>query len=190
MDYDKLSDEELIALAKDGEEKSLNYLLEKNKNLIKSIAHGISLSADGIDTEDLIQDGMIAFYKAIRTFSPNGGANFKTYANTCIKNAMLSTLRRYNNTKNIPLLNYVPLDENLQIAVTSDPQDAVINSESLQEFYIKCKESLSKLEFEILKLYLEGYIYLDIALKIGKKEKSVDNAIQRIRKKIKTIINS
>ena len=182
MDYSILSDEELVELSKKDDDRATDFLIERNKSFIKSIAHGYFL--EGGDTEDLIQEGMIALYKAIRSFSREGGATFKTYATKCIKNAMLTIIRKYNTIKSKPMFQYEPLDDNMETVVTIDPQDSVINNESAEELMLCYQKILSGLEYKILKLYLSGYSYLEIGEKLNKPVKSVDNAIQRIRKKL------
>ena len=137
---------------------------------------------------------MIAVFRAVETF--NGKAEFKNYACRCIKNAVITVIRQYNTDNNKPINNYIPLsgllgsddDKNLFFAGDNDnPETSFIDSESNNEFMDKLKEVLSSFEHKIVSLFLQGYSYKEMSFQTGKPEKSIDNALQRIRKKVANI---
>lgn len=183
--YTALSDEELAVLART-DEGALEFLLEKYKQAVKSTARQYFLV--GGDEEDLIQEGTIGLFKAINSY--DGKSPFKNYAFTCIKSVIISGIRKSTSNKHKPLNFYVPIyagedDKNPMVkGEISDPEEEYINSETAAEFLGEIKASLSEYEFRILELYLQGYSYADVAEEIGSNVKSVDNAVQRIRKKI------
>lgn len=187
MDYSKLSDEELVFKAQGKDESAMTELISRYKHYVKKSVRPYFLA--GGDSEDLIQEGMLGVFRAIETF--NGKSGFKSYVYLCVKTGIISLIKKYNSDKNKPLNNFVSLNEGepnaiSEVAATAvfNPETSVINSESEKELVDKMKDELSKLEFNILTLYLEGYSYAEIGEKIGKNEKSIDNALQRIRKKV------
>ena len=192
MDYRRYSDEELAKLCSGDtpDETALETLLMRYKHTVSSVARSYFLYNG--DTDDLLQEGMIGVFKAISTY--NGKSSFKNYAYKCIKTSILSAVKKSSRLKNKPLFNYVSLsglaegddaDKNPFLSDESfDPEERYINSEAEKELKNRIRSELSELEFEILTLYLCGYSYREIAEKTGKNAKSIDNAIQRIRKKI------
>lgn len=185
-EYKDLSDERLAVLAKsDG--VALETLIERYKMAVKSTARQYFLV--GGEEDDLIQEGTIGLFRAITTF--DGVSVFKSYAFRCIKSGIISVVRRATSGKSKPLNYYVPIyageddDKNSFIkGEIVDPEEEYINSETAKEFMERVKSVLSEYEYEILKMYLDGYTYTDIAEFKSKNVKSVDNAVQRIRKKI------
>ena len=188
-DYALLSDEQLAAAAKT-DFRALETLIGRYKQAVRGLARQYFLT--GGEEDDLIQEGTIGLFKAITAY--DGTSPFKNYAFTCIKSGIISTVRKSTSYKHKALMYYVPIcvgeedDKNPLIkGEISDPEEEYINSESAKEFMRRIKAVLSKYEYEILTLYLDGYSYLDIARAKYKNEKSVDNAVQRIRKKIAAI---
>ena len=189
MEYKKLSDERLAQLAKDGDAEAMETLIVRYRYLVTSIAHSYFL-IDG-DLEDLIQVGQIGVFKAINTY--NGKVEFKFYAYKVVKNAVLSAIKKSNTSKNLPLNNYIPLsgfvdgdnDKNILLADENfSPEETYINNETEEELKDRIFSSLSKYESEILTYYLQGYTYVEISSKLNKSIKSIDNALQRIKKKL------
>ena len=185
-DYALIFDEQLAIAAKT-DCRALETLIGRYKQAVRGISRQYFLT--GGEEDDLIQEGTIGLFKAITTY--DGTSPFKNYAFTCIKSGIISTIRKSTSYKNKALLYYVPIcageddDKNPLIkGEIIDPEEEYINSESAREFMWRVKAVLSKYEYEILTLYLDGYSYLDIAREKCKNEKSVDNAVQRIRKKI------
>ena len=188
MKYNNLTDEELAFLAKT-DEIALERLMEKYKPLINAQARSYFLNSG--DASDLVQEGMIGVFKAITSF--NGKSSFKTYVYTCIRSNIITAIKKSNRIKHKPLNNYLSLsgydgdDEDKTLLISDknfDPEKNYIEKEEEKELKNKIKENLSDFEHEILVLYLQGFSYSDISKKTGKKEKSIDNAIQRIRKKL------
>jgi RNA polymerase sporulation-specific sigma factor len=189
MELEKLTDEELVVKAKEGNNLAVNVLARRYKTVVSAITHSYFLV--GCDSEDLLQEGMIAVVNAISSYK--GDATFKTYATTCIRNRIFSLIRNFNSQKNKPLNNYVSLSGYLDgdsdktdviIAKTFGPEETYINKEDVEERKKTIEQSLSKYEYKILQLFLSGYSYEKISKLINKNEKSIDNALQRIRKKL------
>lgn len=182
------TDEELVALAKENDAEAIELLMERYKGAVKAITRSLYLS--GGDSEDLIQEGMVGIFKAIATY--NGKASFKSYVFACVKNNVLSAVKKDSSNKNLPLKNYISLSgadgdaDKTEIVISGepDPETDYINKESEKELKKSIKNILSALEYRILTLYLQGFSYAEIGAAIGKSSKSADNAIQRIRKKV------
>ena len=196
IDYKVLSDNELIKLSKN-DALALTQLFNNYDKMMKSITRSCFLT-DG-DKFDLQQEAMIGLFNAINTYNLDGNTMFSTYAYTCMKNAVKTAVNRAKNNKNKPLSNFISLsgnddediDKNVIICdFNSNPEDDFINRESKDELINNIRSNLSKLEQDILFYYLKGYSYVDIGEKTKKNVKSIDNAIQRIRKKLKKVIEN
>ena len=195
--YKEYSDELLVDMARRGDEKAEDFLLKKYKDFVRSKARAYFLV--GGDSDDLIQEGMIGLYNAISHYDESKASSFMTYAAICINNKLLSAVSADNRKKNEPLNGYVSLysvitDDAGEEASLSDvlpdtdnvnPENIILNEEQEKLARKRLLGKLSRLEKEILSYYLEGMSYSEIAAIIGKTEKSVDNAIQRIRSKMK-----
>lgn len=197
MVYDNLTDEELVNLARSNEKDTvaLEKIINKYKHAVNSVARSYFLNSG--DSDDLIQEGMIGLFKAINTYD-GSKSSFSNYVYLCIKSSIISAIKKSNAFKNVPLNNYVSIyglnedadDKNSAISDLSfDPEETFINRETANELKVCIKNVLSSLEFKILVLYLEGYTYAEIGERVNKPLKSIDNAIQRIRKKIVNIEN-
>ena len=191
----KMTDEELAKLAKTGDENAENTLLERYKDLVVKISRSYFII--GGELEDIVQEGMIGLYKAIKNFSENK-STFKTFAVTCIKHQIQSAIKKANTKKNAPLSNSVSLqsfsdnsdDEQflpLNLIIQTSPDEKVVERENYQTLVMKIKECLSKKEFEVLKYYLQGYSYREIAEILKISEKSIDNSLTRIKSKLKML---
>ena len=186
-----LSDEELCSLVKSGDPVSINVLIERYKGFITKTAREHFLN-DG-DFNDLFQEGLLGLLKAVYAF--NGGAPFKNYCLKAIKNNIYSAIRKSNSDKNKPLINYVSLsgfsgedgddDKNLIAITTDEPLSDYLKAERLTELKDLIKKVLSDYEYGVLSDYLNGDSYAVIAEKNNCTIKSIDNAVQRIRKKIR-----
>ncbi len=189
----KASDMELVKLAGTGDQKAMNTLMERYKTVSASIVRRYFLV--GGDNDDLMQEGMMGVVNAINTFNENKG-EFKTYVYSCVKNRILSCIKTYNAIKHKPLKDYVSLSSGLddgdKTLIIQDPklgpEDLFIENESKEELNQKIKLALSDSEYKILSHYIEGLSYSQISERTNKSVKSVDNAIQRIKKKIKKIL--
>lgn len=184
------SDEELQALAKKQFVWAEEALAERYVRQVRMCARPYFLT--GGDSEDLIQEGMIGLLSAIREYEPDKGAAFRTYARTCIQNRIRSAVRSAQRMKNAPLNDGVPLEDVLSDESQAlgthyyqrSPEEQVLARESEKEFISTYSRCLSKLEAEILRLYLDGLSYEEMAAVAGRDIKAVDNAVQRIRHKL------
>ncbi|MCF0126625.1 MAG: RNA polymerase sporulation sigma factor SigH [Clostridia bacterium] len=189
-------DEEIISQIKQGDEEALAYLLEKYKELV-NIKVGKYFML-GAEHEDVIQEGMIGLFKAIKNYNPNKQNSFKSFANICIERQLITAIKSSNRQKHMPLNSYLSLnmsaydsnDENsvelmdiLDGKIAEDPLETVMKKEYFNKLENVVNENLSKFEKQVLDRFLKGESYIKIAKKLDSPVKSVDNAIQRIRKK-------
>ena len=196
IDYDKYSgfdDSELLKLASGGDRTAEEQLAERYARLVRVCARPLFLA--GGDSEDLIQEGMFGLLSAIRQYDPNGSASFKTFAELCITRRLYSAVKSASRLKHLPLndglsLDYILSEESqTQLAANPDafrrsPEEQVLARESKSELQNAFALDLSRLEKKVLDLYLDGLSYEEIAAKTGRDVKSVDNAVQRIRRKL------
>lgn len=189
------TDEEIATMAKDGSEIALEYLINKYRNFVKAKARSYFLI--GADREDIIQEGMIGLYKAIRDFKVDKPSSFRAFAELCITRQIITAIKTATRQKHIPLNSYVSLnkpiyDEDsdrtlldiLSGAKITDPEELMINREEYDNIEIKMSEILSDLEWKVLTYYLEGKSYQEIALELDRHVKSIDNALQRVKRKL------
>lgn len=185
--YQEQTDEELIARIRSGETGVTEYLLEKYKPLVKKQARTMYLM--GGENEDLIQEGMIGLFRAISTYR-QGEGSFYGFALMCINRQMYTAVQASARKKHEPLNEYVSLDEDPQMLLEDSPETMLLLQEKEGKREDMIARHLSSLEKKVLALYLEGMSYGQIAEKIGRPEKSVDNAIQRLKKKLKKVEKS
>jgi len=184
---------ELAQKAAKGDLAAEETLVFEHIQLVRACARPYFLA--GGDSEDLIQEGMLGLLAAIRTFDPSIGVKFPTYAEFCVKRRIYSAIRSASGNKHTPLNSYISLespqlDESNTHGVyyLRDPEDYVIARESIGEVEKLLHGALSRLESDVLELFLEGMSYKDMAARLGKSNKSVDNAVQRIRRKLAQIL--
>jgi len=193
-EYVNISDEKLIETIRLGDKNALNYLLEKYSNLVNMKSN--RFFTIGSEHEDLIQEGFIGLYKAIKSFDFGKQNSFKTFANLCIERQLITAIKSSNRQKHIPLNSSFSLntstyndDDNtslidiLDTKTIEDPLDTITRQEYYKFIESKIDENLSGFEKQVLNRYIQGESYVDIASKLDSPVKSVDNAIQRIRKK-------
>ena len=185
--YQEQTDEELIARIRSGEAGVTEYLLEKYKPLVKKQARTMYLM--GGENEDLIQEGMIGLFRAISTYR-QGEGSFYGFALLCINRQMYTAVQSSARKKHVPLNAYVSLDEEPQMPLEDSPETMLLLQEKEGKREDMIARHLSSLEKKVLALYLEGMSYGQIAEQIGRPEKSVDNAIQRLKKKLKKVEKS
>ena len=188
------SDEALIARIRQGDRTAEGLLYDRYKQLVRSRAHSYFLI--GADHEDLVQEGMIGLYKAVCEYDESKAASFKSFAELCITRQILSAIKQATRKKHGPLNNYVSLnrsetsDGDLTLLDTvrslsvADPEDVVIGRENFDQLVQHLNNVLSPMEQRVLNLYLCGYSYPQIAAKLEKPAKSVDNAMQRVKRKL------
>ena len=188
--FSEMTDEKLQAFAAARAPGAEEALAERYVRLVRICARPYFLS--GGDSEDLIQEGMLGLLSAIREFDPDKGAAFKTYAETCIRNRIQSAIRSAARKKHAPLNDGIPLEDVLSDESQSlgaryyqrSPEEQVLARETEKEFISAYSRCLSKFENQILHLYLEGLSYQEMAAATGRELKAVDNAVQRIRRKL------
>lgn len=195
-DYEQYTDEELIVRLRDGEEKITDYIMDKYKNLVKSKAKSMYIL--GADREDLIQEGMIGLFKAIRDYDIGRDASFCTFADLCVSRQMYTAVQAAGRKKHSPLNTYISLYSNTTekeggfhslISKTDvNPEDLLIDKENVELIEKTIERELSSFEKQVLDLYLTGMKYTQIAKVLGKDEKSTDNALQRIKNKLKKLM--
>ena len=199
MNYNEMTDEELIQKLRQGEEDIANYIMEKYKGRVRQKAKAMYLL--GGENDDLIQEGMIGLFKAVRDYNPDVGASFYSFAELCVSRQLYSAIKAAQRKKHSPLNwyvsiyeekgsaeNQIPLSETIEAGVGSNPEEAFLGKEYEETFDDQLKERLSKLENRIIYLHYMGMDYLTIAEIIEKPPKTVDNALQRIKAKAKKLI--
>ncbi|MTV25051.1 RNA polymerase sporulation sigma factor SigH [Nitriliruptoraceae bacterium ZYF776] len=190
----ELDDEELIAGAHAGDERCLAELLERYRGFARAKARSYFLV--GGDREDIVQEGMIGLYKAVRDYADGHGASFRSFAELCITRQILTAIKTATRFKHAPLNSYVSLDkpherdpdrtvaETVAVEPAADPLEQLVADDELRRLQIAFDEVLSGLETEVLELYVEGRSYQEIADRLGRRVKSIDNALQRIKRKL------
>lgn len=192
---DTLKDEDLVVLANDGNADAEEIIFHRYKNYVRSKARTYYLI--GADNDDIVQEGMIGLYKAVRDFNKNKNIAFKTFADVCITRQILTAIRTANRHKHTPLNAYISMnapafgeDSNTTIFnlvkedAVSNPEELYILDETIRELKQLIYKKLSKFEKEVFELYLDGCSYNEISEKMQKSPKSIDNALQRIKKKL------
>ena len=195
INFNSMTDEEIALLATSGNADATDFLLDKYRNFVRAIARSYFLI--GADREDIIQEGMIGLFKAVRDYNADTDTAFSTFAHMCVKRQIISAIKAATRKKHLPLNSYVSLDKviydddhettllnTLIDKFEMSPEDIVIDKEMLAGTKNTISAILSEYESIVLEKYLEGKSYTDIAVEIGKSEKSIDNALQRIKKKI------
>ena len=199
--YTQMTDEKLIENVKQEDQTALNCLIERYNDLVTMKANKFFMV--GAEKEDMIQEGMIGLYKAIKSFDTEKQNSFKTFANMCVERQLITAVKNSNRQNHIPLnssvsLNSAAYEDNedmdkmdvLDIKMMNDPSDIIADREYFENMESKIKENLSSFELQVLKEYEKGKSYAAIAEKLNAKVKSVDTAIQRIRKKANKIKES
>lgn len=200
-EFDKLDDTTLLKMAKTGNKNALNYLLNKYTDIVSMKAGKYFMI--GAEKEDIMQEGLIGLFKAIKSFDPEKQSSFKTFANLCVERQLQTAIKTSTRQKHMPLNSYLSLnisayDENDDTSLfeifdsntVEDPLDTITQKEYYNFIEERINETLSDFEKQVLHRYTNGESYVEIAKKLDAPVKSVDNAIQRIRKKtIKNLLN-
>ena len=198
-DLSVLSDEELVKLSQSGNHMALEEIVNRYLNLIRSRAG--SYFIPGAEKDDIIQEGMIGLYKAIMEFDETKATYFRSFAAACIRNNIITAVKTAARKKNSPLNSYISLTKGnyddgsetlldiMALGEESDPETIVIDREDADGIEYTISKALSKLELQVLLEYLSGGSYNEIAKKLGRDVKAVDNAIQRIKKKLETLLD-
>ena len=197
LDYLNMTDEALVERSHAGDARADETLCERYKNIVRIKARPYFLI--GADREDLVQEGMIGLYKAIRDYTPDHNAVFRSFAEMCIVRQLISAIKRATRKKHAPLNTYVslygstfaeednrerPLLDTMAMVRTESPEDAFISKESTEHILGSIEKLLTPLEKQVLDLFMDGYSYQQIAAALGRGTKTVDNALQRIKRKL------
>ncbi|MFC4601549.1 RNA polymerase sporulation sigma factor SigH [Cohnella hongkongensis] len=195
LEYDFRADEDIVEFVRLGDSEALEYLIHKYRNFVRAKARSYFLI--GAEREDIVQEGMIGLYKAIRDFKGDKLASFKAFAELCITRQIITAIKTATRQKHIPLNSYVSLDKPiydedsdrtlLDVICGSrvcDPEEMIINQEEFYGLEDKMTEILSDLERKVLMLYLDGRSYQEIAVDLDRHVKSIDNALQRVKRKL------
>lgn len=202
--FKQASDEELILMYRDGEEEAAGFLMNKYKNLVRKKAGSMYIL--GGDREDLIQEGMIGLYKAVRDYDMGRDVNFYTFADLCVSRQMYTAVQASNRQKHLPLNTYISiygqtmnseegngeydLINTLVSRIESNPEEMMIAQENMEQMENAILKELSELEKQVFELHLTGMNYTEIAKVLGRDEKSTDNALQRMKGKIKKLLKN
>lgn len=191
----QMPDEEVVELVRNGDPEALDYLIHKYKNFVRAKARSYFLI--GADREDIVQEGMIGLYKSIRDFNEDKLTSFKAFAELCITRQIITAIKTATRQKHIPLNSYVSLDKPIYDEESdrtlldvlcgtkvTDPEELMINQEEFHDIEIQIGEILSDLERKVLMLYLDGRSYQEIAVDLNRHVKSIDNALQRVKRKL------
>ena len=194
-DFEAMADEQIVALAQDADGAALEYLLNKYKNFVRTKARSYFLI--GADHEDIVQEGMIGLYKAIRDYRAEKLSSFRAFAELCVTRQIITAIKTATRQKHIPLNSYISLnkpiyeedsDRTLLDVITeegmSNPEEMIIDREDLSLIEGKIGQMLSDLEKDVLVRYMEGKSYVEIAEEMHRHVKSIDNALQRIKRKL------
>ena len=200
--YKQFSDEELILRYRDGEEDAAGFLMNKYKNLVRKKAGSMYIL--GADREDLIQEGMIGLFKAVRDYDMGRDVNFYTFADLCVSRQMYTAVQASNRQKHLPLNTYIsiysqsmnaeegneeyPLVNTLTSQKDTNPEEMIIEQENAEQIESAILKELSELEKQVFELHLTGMTYTEIAKVLGRDEKSTDNALQRMKTKIRKLL--
>ena len=192
---EEVSDEDLVEFVRCGDDAALEYLIHKYKTFVRGKARSYFLI--GADREDIVQEGMIGLYKAIRDFRDDKLASFKAFAELCVTRQIITAIKTATRQKHVPLNSYISLDKPIYDeesdrtlldilggARVLDPEELVINREEFADIETKMTDLLSELERNVLSLYLDGRSYQEIALDLSRHVKSIDNALQRVKRKL------
>lgn len=194
-----MDDEKIIAMVNEGNSDALDYLIDKYKNLVKGKAKTYFLV--GGDREDIIQEGMIGLYKAIKDYDVDRLSSFTYFADTCVTRQIITAIKTATRQKHIPLNSYISLNKpmyedrserTLMDTICSleneDPEYLIISKEGLDDIKNKLRQILSDFENNVLVLYIDGMTYEDMSIKLDRHVKSIDNALQRVKRKLEILL--
>ena len=192
--YLQMSDDDVAVLSQQGDGEALEYLLDKYKNFVRARARSYFLV--GADHEDIVQEGMIGLYKAIRDFKPDKQSSFRAFAELCVKRQIITAIKTATRQKHVPLNSYVSLNKPLYGEESdrtlldviegrvTNPEDLFIGQEEISHIQEQIGSVLSDLERQVLDAFLDGKSYQEIAVMLGRHVKSIDNALQRVKRKL------
>lgn len=202
--FKQATDEEIILMYRDGEENAASFIMNKYKNLVRKKASSMYIL--GADRDDLIQEGMIGLFKAVRDYDMGRDVNFYTFADLCVSRQMYTAVQASNRQKHLPLNTYIsiysqpsnpeegagefPIMDTLTSQKETNPEEMVIEQENVEQIEHAILKELSEFEKQVFELHLTGMTYAEIAKVLGRDEKSTDNALQRMKTKIRRLLKS
>jgi RNA polymerase sporulation-specific sigma factor len=198
---ESLCDEELVLLSRGGDNNALEYLMKKYSNMVRKRSRTYFLI--GADRDDIVQEGMIGLFKAVRDYDAAKQSGFKAFAELCVTRQIITAVKTATRQKHVPLNTYISLnrplfDEEYEITlmdilcedkVTVNPEEIVVNRERFSDIELRMEEILSSFECKVLSCYLQGKSYQEIGAELEKDPKSIDNALQRIKRKVEKHIS-
>ncbi|MBU5594693.1 RNA polymerase sporulation sigma factor SigH [Amphibacillus sp. MSJ-3] len=199
--YEQLDDREIILLIRQGDCLALDYLIQKYRSFVRVKASTYFLV--GADHEDIVQEGMIGLYKAIRDYKGDRRSSFRAFAELCVTRQIITAIKTATRQKHIPLNSYVSLDKPIfdeesertlldvltNVEEIDDPEELIINRESKGQVEGKIVQLLSRFECDVLYLYLDGRTYQEISIELNRHIKSIDNALQRVKRKLERYLD-
>ena len=199
-EFTNMTDEDIVQDARDGSTDALDYVIQKYRNFVRAKARSYFLI--GADREDIVQEGMIGLYKAIRDFRSDKLSSFRAFAELCITRQIITAIKTATRQKHIPLNSYISLNKPIyeedsdrtlydvvSTAKVADPEEMMINREEFGDIEEKMGEILSDLEWKVLMAYLDGRTYQEIAIDLSRHVKSIDNALQRVKRKLERYLD-
>lgn len=199
--FDDMEDEKIVELVHNGNSEALDYLIHKFRQFVRVKARSYFLI--GADREDIVQEGMIGLFKAIRDYKDDKSTSFKAFAELCVTRQIITAIKTATRQKHIPLNSYISLDKpvfdeesdrTLMDMLTGsqalNPEELIISQEEFDSIELKMNELLSDLEREVLALYLDGQSYQEISDELNRHVKSIDNALQRVKRKLEKYLDS
>jgi RNA polymerase sporulation-specific sigma factor len=199
--FDEMEDEQIVELVHKGNSEALDYLIHKFRQFVRVKARSYFLI--GADREDIVQEGMIGLFKAIRDYKDDKSTSFKAFAELCITRQIITAIKTATRQKHIPLNSYISLDkpvfdeesdrtlmDMLTGSQSLNPEELIISKEEFDRIEVKMNELLSDLEREVLALYLDGQSYQEISDELNRHVKSIDNALQRVKRKLEKYLDS
>ena len=199
--YQEMPDDDIVLLAQKGDNEALLFILKKYKSFVKGRARSYFLI--GADREDIIQEGMIGLYKAIRDFKADKQVTFRAFAEICITRQIITAVKAATRQKHVPLNSYISLNKPVYEENTNqtffdiftmdpqaNPEDMVIDQEAYNNIELKINKILSPFEMKVLNMYLEGKNYHQMSVDLNRDHKSIDNALQRIKKKLERALKN
>jgi len=198
---DFIADEQLVKIAASGDANALDEIIDRYKNLVRARARSYFLA--GADNDDIVQEGMIGLFKAIRDFDPSKQSTFSSFAELCVTRQIMTAVKTATRNKHAPLNTYISLNrpiyeddseraliETISKELASDPEELVLLKEKMNGIEKLVNKELSSFELDVLRLYLDGGSYNEIAASLKTYVKSIDNALQRIKRKLSKIMAS
>ena len=188
MDYSLLKDEEIVIFCKENNDEAFSVLTKRYTEVAEIVAS--SFADTGMEKADLVQESMLAFISAVYSFNDEKGCSFRTYASRCMRNRIISLLRGLSSKKRVPYFLTVSLEDNTELISAPSPEESLASENSAVYIHSVIDDSLSDREKKVFSLFLTGYSYEEISVRLGTSPKAVDSTLQRARKKLREKLSS